>query len=170
MAILQAGDILPLSNVTFIPLPVNSLGRTAAKTVVSHTVTVAKEHEADVPFGYNYWADTKIVTVRMNLHFEAGSVSEATEVCVALDLHSFIVSISPDIDHFRHDVRFNVQAGNLDLSLVPDGAAVYLFHLIGSQCEIVPADALRIDKAAGTLTLVNARLSHFSIYAFGFTK
>jgi hypothetical protein len=140
------------------------------KPITSNVVTITNEKAADVPFKYNYWAGRKIVTIEMNLHFEPGTVKESKDVCVALDTHTLTVDLSPGISSFLKDVIVSASATNLDLSSMPDGAIVHLYCITDSVCEIIPSDSIKYDKANGSLTMTNGRLSHFSLYGFGYLK
>jgi len=164
------GNRFPLSRVVLIPLPVNSMRSRAAKQAASSVVTVTGEKAADIAFGYNYWAGSKIVDIAMTLHFEPGAVNEPADVCMSLDLRTFAVEFSPGIDRFTTPPVFSASARGLDLSAVPDGAAVHLYYIDDSVCEIIPSDPILYDKAAGWLTLTNALIPHFSMYGFGFVR
>jgi len=166
----ETKKIYPLSGIIFIPLPHNSMKSVFPKPIRSNVVTVTNDKAADVPFKYNYWAGRKIVTIEMNLHFEPGTVKESKDVCIALDTHTLTVDLSPGISSFQKDVLFSASATNLDLTSVPEDAIVHLFCISDSLGEIIPSESIKYDKASGSLTLTNGRLSHFSLYGFGYLK
>ena len=55
----------------------------------------------------------------------------------------------------------------LDLSNV-DVSAINLYYLAeDGTYEVMQRDDLIIDQAAGTITVVNGKIPHFSVYGFG---
>ncbi len=166
----HAENKIPLAHVALIPLPVNSMRTLPAKPAVSRVVTVTGENAADVLLQHNYWAGERIVDIAIALHFEPGAVSEPTDISMSLHLHTFAVEFSPGIDRFLSDPVLSASARGLDLSAVPDGAVLHLYCIDDAVCEVIPSHPIAFDKAAGTLTLTNAVIPHFSLYGFGFLR
>jgi len=166
----QSGGIMPRSSVSFLALP-ERMSTSRLDKEVSPSVVITPEAGGDVPFNYSYTdKNGKPVSIAMNLHFAPGIVTTSTPVSITLDTESLIADFSPSMGSFAKDVICTATVTGVDLASVPDGADVKLFYINDEACETMGADAISYDKSAGTVTLSNGRIPHFSLYGFGFLK
>ncbi len=166
----QSGVIVPRSSVSFLSLSSRQTTN-RLETMISHSEIISPVTGGDVTLEHKYNASNgNLVTINMNLHFAPGIVTQPTSVSISMNTDLLIADFSPSLGAFAKDVIFTATVTGVDLSSVPDGADVKLFYINDETCETMGVDAITYDKNAGTVTLTNGKIPHFSLYGFGFLK
>lgn len=158
----------PVTNVSLLQLP----GRSAATSLLKKTsaVLVNPGNGGDVNVSDTFiTASGGTGTIDMTLHFEPGTVNNATMVSISLQGTTLTAEFSPSGAQFSKPAFLSASVTGLDFSLVPADANFGLYYINGSTYEKMIGTVV-VDRGAGTLTLTDGQITHFSLYGFGFTK
>lgn len=158
----------PTANVNLLQLPDRATPAALLKS--SKAVWVTPENGGDVNVTDSYTSTSgKTVSIDMTLHFEPGTVEQATQISITLDSKMLMAEFSPSGIQFKKPAILSATVSGLDLSNLPNNAKVDLFYINGVSFEKMSGTVVP-DPQNGALTLKGGQIPHFSLYGFGYTK
>ena len=140
----------------------NSLAKVFA---TSEFITVADGGQLVIDETYVSETGSTVETYS-SISFAPGCVQQDVQISMEIDDETGVSTFLPH-QFFNFPAILNQTFTGLDLSGV-DVNTIELYYLAtDGNYEVMPCDQLLIDAAAGTITVVNGRIPHFSTFGFG---
>ncbi len=156
-------------SINLFSLPHDAAPLSLAKKPKSVLITPAEGGDVELEKSYKS-TNGKNVSISMKLKFSPGTVSQPLNVTIALDKNNLVADFSPNGAVFNKPALLDVTVEGLDLSSISSGANVAFYYMNGSVLEKIEASSLTVDIHDGKIVMKDAKILHFSIYGFGFTK
>lgn len=159
-------DFLPIliDNLLLQPMPVATSPKIRENAVV--VVTPQAGGQLTAKLTYNAFLGRK-VSVISTLSIPPGAVTEDVTITMAIDDVTAGVRFEPEGLQFRKTVLLDYQSAGLTI-LGPLVMSMNFFYVNpNGPCELIPNSGIAINLLKGSIKLEDARLNHFSAYAFG---
>jgi len=162
---MSASQKVSKTSVNWINLPQNAEKRLLKSFSTSSLITVAEGGQLTIDESYT---STEGVAVRAysSISFAPGCVPQDTDITMSIDDQTGVSTFNPHMV-FNFPAILNQTFSGLDLTgLNPDNVKLYYLAEDGNY-EVMQCDQLIVDVANGTITVVNGKIPHFSLYGFG---
>lgn len=156
----------PVSNVTLIQLP-ESTSPASLKKASTGQGWITPQDGGDVSVTNSYFSLLGPVSTAMTLHFEPGTVKTPMMVSITLDSRTLTFDFAPSGAVFNKPATLSATVSGLLVSLLP--STITFYYINGSSYTPMPGTVV-LDRRAGTLTMTDGQVPHFSLYGFGYTK
>ena len=119
----------------------------------------------DMTLSGSYQAAASVVTVQATLNVPTSAYTGEKVLYVANNSSYAEVDFNPTMS-FSAPVLLSATVTGLDLSDITNPEDIYFAYISddGSYIEPISCDQITVDVAHGTLSVTNARLTHFSRY------
>ena len=149
----------------WIGLPQNADNLLQKTHSTSSYVTVAEGGELTIDETYTS-VDGATIHCYSDILFNANTVQTDCDITMTIDDATGTSTFLPH-QMFDQPAILNQTFSGLDLSNV-DVSAINLYYLAeDGTYEVMDRDDLIIDQAAGTITVINGKIPHFSVYGCG---
>ena len=150
---------------TWIGLPQNADVKLSKSFGTSAYVTVADGGQLVIDETYTS-TEGKTVHAFSSISFAPGCVQEDVNITMDIDDQTGVSTFMPH-QVFNTPAILNQTFTGLNLSGI-DVSNLKLYYMIpDGTYEVMECDQLIIDVATGTITVVNGKIPHFSLYGFG---
>ena len=150
---------------TWIGLPQNASVKLLKSFHTSERITKAKGGQLTIDETYTTRAGKEVHTYS-NIAFAPGCVKKDCIISMNIDDRTGVSTFYPH-QTFNFPAILNQTFTGLDLS-DKDISKIHLYFMNpAGTWEIMECDYLKIDAANGTITIVNGKLPHFSVYGYG---
>jgi hypothetical protein len=149
----------------WIGLPQNASHQLLKTFSTSQLVTVANGGQLTINETYTSTAGTQVHTFS-SIALAPGCVQQ--DVTISMDIDD-VTGVSTFMPHqiFNFPAILNQTFTGLNLA-GKDVSKIHLYYYgVDGTWEIMQCDQLIVDVATGTITIVNGRLPHFSVYGYG---
>ena len=150
----------------FIKLPKKS--GMYVETIFSKTKTIDGDEGGQIIIRKSYVAeDGHTVKIYAKLKVKVDSFDGEVSITLTVDDEFAAVSFSPAMD-FDKPVELSLRFEGIDLEGLNFTTGDYDFVFIDDQgnTEVVGYNAIRVDESQGKISVIRAKLHHFSRYAF----
>ena len=149
----------------WIGLPQNASNRLLKTFGTSQLITVANGGQLTIDETYTSTAGNQVHTYS-SISLAPGCVQQDVTISMDIDDETGVSTFLPH-QMFNFPAILNQTFTGLNLTGI-DVSKIHLYYYgIDGTWEIMQCDELRIDVATGTITMVNGRLPHFSVYGYG---
>jgi hypothetical protein len=149
----------------WIGLPQNASHKLLKAFSTSQLITVANGGQLTIDETYTSTAGNQVHTYS-SIALAPGCVKQ--DVTISMDIDD-ATGVSTFLPHqlFNFPAVLNQTFTGLNLAGKNVGNIHLYYYGTDGTWEIMPCDQLIVDVATGTITIVNGRLPHFSVYGYG---
>ncbi|NWF49324.1 MAG: hypothetical protein HXY49_02135 [Ignavibacteriaceae bacterium] len=151
-------------NFKWIGLPSHSVASTEMEVTQSQDINGSNGGTLNLNYSYA-GGPFGTVSVTSTLQFVPGAFSGTKTITETVDDSYCYVSFGPSMS-FNSPAIYNITYTGIDLSGVNPNTVEFVYAAPDGSTQVIPNDGISIDLNTGTLTVLNARLSHFSRYGF----
>lgn len=150
---------------TWIGLPQNASKKLMKTFSTSQLITVANGGQLTIDESYTSTEGTQ-VHAYSSIYLAPGCVQQDVDISMMIDDQTGLSTFLPH-QFFNFPAILNQTFTGLNLSGI-DPSQIHLYYLdTDGTYAIMECDQLTVDVAAGTITVVNGKIPHFSVYGFG---
>lgn len=149
----------------WIGLPQSADGKLAKKFGTKKHITVAEGGDLLIDESY-VTLEGKTVRAYSSITFAPGTVQNDVEITMEIDDQNGVSTFLPH-QMFNFPAILNQTFTGLNLNGI-DPSTIQLYYLAtDGTYEVMEYDQLIVDIENGTITVVNGKIPHFSLYGFG---
>ena len=138
----------------------------STETTFSSSRNIVGDQGGNLQLSGSYMGTSGLVTIQATLNVSSNAYSGEKVLYVANSSAFAEIDFDPSLT-FDAPVLLNATISGLDLTGVNPGSVSFQYISDdGSYMEPVSCDQVIVNVATGTLSVVNAHLSHFSRYIF----
>ena len=153
------------TTVHWIGLPQNADQKLAKSFSTSSLITVAEGGTLAIDESYTS-TEGVAVHASSSIYFAPGCVPQDTDITMEIDDQTGVSTFNPHMV-FNFPAVLNQTFSGLNLTGInPDNVKLYYLAEDGNY-EAMQCDNLIVDVATGTITVVNGKIPHFSLYGYG---
>ena len=161
----QAKVTAPITNPNWIALPASTNPTLQKKTKTGKWISGDEESLVEINTGYPTWSPYYWVSITANARFQRNSFNGKKFVTMEIDDNGGVADFSPS-GKFYKPVIYNLTIQGIDLSGISPKNVKFVYMADDGSYYEAENDGIVVDKHAGKLQVINAKLPHFSRYGF----